>query len=323
MSGSSVAVLCGGVGGAKLALGLYRVLPPDSLLAIVNTGDDFEHLGFCISPDLDTVLYTLAGIAHRELGWGLQNETWNFMTALERLGGETWFRLGDADLAVHVERTRRLAAGARLSEITALFAERLKVAARIVPMSDAPVRTVVRTRAGEMSFQHYFVREKCAPEVTDIHFSVAAAAQTVAGAASALRDTGLRAVIIAPSNPYLSIDPILAVPGLREAVTSSRAPVIAVTPLIGGAAVKGPTAKIMQELRLQASPLTIARHYGALLDGFVLDSRDRDLGECFNIPVEVCDTLMRTVEDRERLATQVLGFADRLAAGKVASRVGS
>jgi LPPG:FO 2-phospho-L-lactate transferase len=289
------------------------------LSAIVNTGDDFQHLGFCISPDLDTVLYTLAGIAHRELGWGLQNETWSFMTALERLGGETWFRLGDADLAVHVERTRRLAAGARLSEVTAIFAERLKVAARIVPMSDARVRTLVRTPAGEMSFQHYFVREKCAPEVTDIQFSGAASAEPVEAALSALRDTGLRAVVIAPSNPYLSIDPILAVPGLRQAVAAARAPVIAVSPLIGGAAVKGPTAKIMQELHLQPSAATIARHYGALIDGFVLDSRDRDLGESFNVPVEVCDTLMRTIEDRERLAGQVLGFADRLAPGKSGS----
>ncbi len=316
MNQTSVVTLCGGVGGAKLALGLYRILQPHSLAVVVNTGDDFRHLGFDISPDLDTVLYTLAGIANRELGWGLQNETWSFMRALEALNGETWFRLGDADLALHVERTRRLAGGARLSEVTAFFAERLKVAARILPMSDDPVRTIVVSPTGEMPFQHYFVRERCAPEVRDIRFDGAAAARPAEGVLSALGAPDLRAVILAPSNPYLSIDPILSVPGVRQALASSRAPVIAVTPLIGGAAVKGPTAKIMQELRLQPSPATIARHYGGLIDGFVLDGRDRDLAQAFAVPVHVCNTLMKSIEDREHLAAQVLGFADQLAVAK-------
>lgn len=308
---AGVVALCGGIGGAKLALGLYRVLAPRALSLIVNCGDDFEHLGLRICPDLDTTLYTLAGLAHTERGWGRQDETWAFMDALGSLGGQTWFRLGDKDMALHVERTRRLATGEPLSAIIAEFAARLGVNAAIAPMSDAPVRTRVRTPEGELDFQDYFVRLRCAPRVTAVTFDGAAAAQPSPGASAAL--AGARAIVICPSNPYLSIDPILAVPGMRALLRARAAPVIAVSPIIGGDAVKGPTAKIMRELGVPSTPAAIARHYAGLLDGFVLDARDQASARDFDCPVHVTDTLMRSLGDRERLAREVLTFATALA----------
>jgi LPPG:FO 2-phospho-L-lactate transferase len=312
MSAPKVVAISGGIGGAKLALGLYRVLPPGNLSVIVNTGDDFEHLGLTICPDLDTTLYTLAGLANPELGWGRRDETWNFMKTLEALGGETWFRLGDADLALHVERTRRLQAKETLSAVIASVAARLGIHASILPMSDAAVRTRVSTNAGELAFQHYFVRLRCAPQVTALQFAGATAATVAPGALAALSAPGLAAIIVCPSNPYLSVDPILAVPGMRAALRASGAPVIAVTPIVGGRAVKGPTAKIMEELKLAPSPLTVARHYAGIIDGFVLDERDAALAAQFALPVAVSDTVMADLNDRERLAREVLGFAARV-----------
>src|SRR5437763_8426692 len=241
---SPVLALSGGVGGAKLALGLYRILPPDTLTVVANTGDDFEHLGLSISPVLDTLLYTLSGNDNLELGWGRRGETWSFMAALEALGGETWFRLGDRDLATHIERTRRLEAGETLSRITADFCRRLGVQTKILPMSDDAVRTGVRTPQGWLAFQDYFVRRRCEPRVTELAYEGAAAARPQGEILAALADPRLRAVVICPSNPFLSIDPILAVPGMREAMAGSRAPVVAVAPIISGRAVKGPTAKM-------------------------------------------------------------------------------
>jgi LPPG:FO 2-phospho-L-lactate transferase len=307
-----VAALSGGIGGAKLALGLYRVLPPQALTLIVNTGDDFEHLGLMICPDLDTTLYTLAGLANAELGWGRRDETWNFMKTLESLGGETWFRLGDADLALHVERTQRLQSGQSLSTVIAAVAARLGIHATILPMSDQAVRTRVASAQGELGFQDYFVRLRCAPEVRALHFAGAATAAVAPGALAALTAPDLEALILCPSNPYLSVDPILAVPGMRAALRASGKPVIAVTPILGAQAVKGPTAKIMRELRLEPSPLTIARHYAGLIDGFVLDERDAALAPQFPLPVHVTDTLMVELRDRERLAQEVLTFAARI-----------
>jgi LPPG:FO 2-phospho-L-lactate transferase len=308
-----VVALTGGIGGAKLCLGLQRVLPAGALRIIVNTGDDFEHLGLAISPDLDTTLYTLAGLANTELGWGRRDETWSFMSALATLGGPTWFRLGDGDLALHIERTRRLAAGETLTDIVADIARRLGIAARIMPMSDDPVRTMVRTgAAGELGFQEYFVRERCAPAVAELRYAGAAAARLPCAVAESLHDPGLHAVVIAPSNPYLSIAPVLAVPGMRAALRARGAPVIAVTPLIGDSAVKGPTAKIMRELGLAPSPLTIVAHYDGLVDGFVLDERDAALAKDIAIPVRVCDTLMHSLEDRERVARCTLELARAL-----------
>jgi LPPG:FO 2-phospho-L-lactate transferase len=312
-SNGFVLALTGGIGGAKLCLGLQRVLPPGALRIIVNTGDDFEHLGLAISPDVDTTLYTLAGLANTELGWGRRDETWSFMSALATLGGPTWFRLGDGDLALHVERTRRLAAGETLTEVIADIARRFGIAARIMPMSDDPVRTVVRTTGGgELGFQEYFVRERCAPAVAELRYAGAAVARISSAAAESLDDPALEAVVIAPSNPYLSIDPVLAVPGMRCALRARGVPIIAVTPLIGDCAIKGPTAKIMRELGRPPSPLTVLEHYGGLIDGFVLDERDAALAKDIGVRVRVCDTLMSSLADRERVARCTLELAQEL-----------
>jgi LPPG:FO 2-phospho-L-lactate transferase len=311
-AGPSVIAFSGGIGGAKLALGLYRALPADSLMVVCNTGDDFEHLGLAISPDLDTVLYTLAGIANPETGWGRAGETWSFMQALGELGGETWFRLGDQDLAIHIERTRRLAAGERLSEISEDFCRRLGVQARVLPMCDQPVRTIVQTTGGALPFQRYFVEQRCAPEVTGFAFEKAAAAQPLPALLAALTSDHLEAVVICPSNLFISIDPILAVPGMREAIAGCRAPVVAVSPIIGGRAVKGPTAKMMAELGLATSARTVAEHYAGLLDGFVLDRADAEDAEAIDVPCLATRILMTSDDDKRALASEVLAFARRL-----------
>jgi LPPG:FO 2-phospho-L-lactate transferase len=309
---SCVAALCGGVGGAKLALGLSRALQPEELTLIVNTGDDFEHLGLSISPDIDTVLYTLSGLADRERGWGRDDETWNFMTALGALGGETWFQLGDRDLATHVERSRRLAAGETLSSVTALLAARLGIGARIAPMSDDRVRTIVHTPDGPLSFQHYFVRERCAPRAVSISFDGADTARMSAAFAETLERRDLAAVIICPSNPYLSIDPILAVPGVRAALARIRAPRIAVSPIIGGEAVKGPTAKLMRELGVAVTSASIAAHYRGLIDVLVIEDTDASDAATVTRQGVACataPTLMRTDEDKLALARTLLDLA--------------
>jgi LPPG:FO 2-phospho-L-lactate transferase len=311
-----VVALSGGVGGAKLCLGLQRVLPPGSLSVIVNTGDDFDHLGLRVCPDIDSVLYTLAGLANTDVGWGRRDETWTFMRALERLGGETWFRLGDADLALHVERTRRLAAGEPLESIVCDVARRFGIPSRVLPMTEAQVRTIIQTSEGEIGFQDYFVRQRCAPAVRSLRFDGASQANIGAGAAEVLSQPGLAAIVLTPSNPYLSIDPILALPRLRESARACDAPIIAVSPLLGGSAVKGPAAKIMRELGLEPSPLMVAQHYEGLIDGFVLDRRDSAMTAEFKLPTRLCDTLMITLEDRERVARAVLDFAAELRAHK-------
>jgi LPPG:FO 2-phospho-L-lactate transferase len=308
-----VIALCGGIGGAKLALGLSRVVAGADLMAVVNTGDDFEHLGLAISPDLDTVMYTLAGLDDPQRGWGRRDETWTFMSALEALGGESWFALGDGDLATHIERTRRLAAGEALSAITADFCRRLGVAARVLPMTDDIVRTHLRTADGWLDFQDYFVRHRCAPQVLEVIYDGDAAARTHPDVLAALGDPRLRAVVICPSNPFLSIEPILAVGGLREAIARAAAPVIAVSPIIGGRAVKGPTAKMMSELGVEVSAAAVARRYQDLLDAYVLDRADAAEATKLAIPVTVADTLMTTLVDRENLARHVLASADALA----------
>lgn len=307
-----VVAISGGVGGAKMALGLLHVLPPQGLSVVVNTGDDFEHLGLHISPDLDTTLYTLAGLANPQTGWGRRNETWSFLHALEQFGGETWFRLGDGDLALHLQRTRWLSGGERLTRITADLAQQLGVAAQILPMSDDPVRTCVVTDEGELEFQEYFVRRQCRPRVSAMRFAGAEKAQPTAEVRAALRATWLDAIVICPSNPYLSIDPILAVPGMRDLLREAPAPVIAIAPLVGGAAVKGPTAKIMAELGVPVSSLAVAQHYTGLIDGFVLDVRDRAIEAQLELPTLVIDTLMKTLDDRLRLARATLDFAATL-----------
>ncbi|HWB51904.1 MAG TPA: 2-phospho-L-lactate transferase [Stellaceae bacterium] len=304
-----VVALSGGVGGAKLALGLYRVLPADTLSVIVNPGDDFEHLGFTVCPDLDTLLYTLSGEANPELGWGRRDETWTFMAALEKLGGEGWFRLGDGDLATHVERTRRLIAGEPLSAVMDDFRRRLGITARLLPASDDKVRTRLDTDRGRLDFQDYFVRLRCEPAVRRLEFAGAETARANGDALAALADPRLQAVVICPSNPFISIDPILAVPGLRDALRRSRAPVVAVSPIIGGKAVKGPTAKMMAELGLPVDAAAVARHYRDFVDVYVADEGDRDAVAGLDLPVVLAPTLMVTLEDREALARVVLRAA--------------
>jgi LPPG:FO 2-phospho-L-lactate transferase len=305
-----VLLLSGGVGGAKLALGLSRVLPPGALTVAANTGDDFTHLGFAISPDLDTLLYTLAGLDNPETGWGVRGETWSFMAALETLGGETWFRLGDRDLATHVERTRRLAAGETLAVISADFARRMGLSARLLPMSDDAVRTRLRTDEGWLDFQDYFVRQGARPIVREVAYAGASAARPNPDFVAALGDPRLRAIVIAPSNPFLSIEPILALPGVRAALAAAAAPVIAVSPIIAGDAVKGPTAKMMRELGIAPSAAAVAQRYRDFLDLYVLDRADREAAPSLPVQGVVANTLMRTLADREALAHSVLEAAD-------------
>jgi LPPG:FO 2-phospho-L-lactate transferase len=309
-----VLALSGGIGGAKLALGLSRVLRPERLIVVANTGDDFEHLGLAISPDLDTLMYTLAGVSDPDKGWGRRDETWTFMAALGALGGETWFQLGDGDLATHVERTRRLAAGETLSRITADFCGRLGVRAKILPMSEERVRTRLRCAEGWLDFQDYFVRRRCTPAVMELAYDGAASARPQADFVAALADPRLRAVVICPSNPYLSIDPILALPGVREGLASCAAPVVAVSPIIGGRAVKGPTAKMMTELGLPVSAAAVARHYAGLIDIYVIDRGDTETASLPHVRTVKAATLMTTLADREALARAVLAFADEFSA---------
>ncbi|MFC7398476.1 2-phospho-L-lactate transferase [Chelatococcus sp. GCM10030263] len=308
-----VVALCGGVGGAKLALGLARVLGED-LTVIVNTGDDFEHLGLMISPDIDTVLYTLSGLADKERGWGRADESWEFMRALGPLGGETWFQLGDRDLALHVLRTQQLRSGRSLTDVVGDIARRLGIAATILPMSDDPIRTMVETDEGTLPFQRYFVERRCGPAVRAIRFDGALEAAMSAAVRAALAAPDLRAIVVCPSNPFLSVDPILAVPDLRRLVEASQAPVVAVSPIIGGKAVKGPTAKIMAELDVPTTSRAIADHYRGLLDALVIDETDAAERDLPGVSTKVAPTLMQSDADRERLAGTVLAFADEIAA---------
>jgi LPPG:FO 2-phospho-L-lactate transferase len=305
-----IVALAGGVGGAKLAEGLAALLG-DALAVIVNTADDFEHLGLHISPDLDTVMYTLGGIANAETGWGVAGETWNFLDQIVRLGGPGWFRLGDRDLATHVLRGAALRAGGRLTEITADLCRRLGIAARVLPMSDDPVRTVVHSAEGDIAFQDYFVGRHCAVPVTGFAFAGIERARPTAEVAAALRATDLEAVIFCPSNPFVSIDPVLSLPGMRPLIGEAGVPVIAVSPIIGGAAVKGPAAKMMRELGLEASAAAVAAHYRGLVGGFVMDTADAALApavEAQGLKVALTDTLMRNAADRRRLAQECLAF---------------
>jgi LPPG:FO 2-phospho-L-lactate transferase len=311
-SQQQVLALSGGIGGAKLALGLYQELSDDTLSVLCNTGDDFTHLDLSISPDIDTVLYTLAGLSNRELGWGREGETWTFMQALQAIGGASWFRLGDGDLALHVERTRRLSGGETLSAVMDDIRRQLQIHAQILPMCDQPVPTRVHTPQGTLPFQEYFVKLQCAPTVTGFEFQNVEDAQPNPALPALLASDSLAAIVICPSNPFISIDPILAVPGMRDALRNSSAPVIAVSPVIGGKAVKGPTAKMMGELSLAVSAQTVAAHYGDLLDGFVLDSEDALLVDRISLPCRVTKTWMRTDEDKRALARDVMNFAQSL-----------
>jgi len=298
-----IVALAGGVGGAKLAHGLAQVIPPEDLTVIVNTGDDFEHYGLYISPDLDTVCYTLAGVANPETGWGRVNETWNVIENAKRLGGPSWFNLGDQDLGTHLERTRRLKEGDLLSQITKDFCKSWGIEHTVLPMSDQPVRTMVDTDEGELAFQEYFVYRRCEPRVKGFRFEGADSAEPAAGTREAIRSAD--AVLFCPSNPWVSIDPILRV------IQKIEKPIFAVSPIIGGLAVKGPAAKMYSELGIEPSAFAVANHYRNLLTGFVLDKTDEKLVEGvkgLNLQTYVTYTLMKSLEDRKQLAGEVTKF---------------
>jgi LPPG:FO 2-phospho-L-lactate transferase len=299
-----IVALSGGIGGAKLAVGLAQVLPAGRLTVVANVGDDFEHLGLAISPDIDTLTYALAGLDNPELGWGRRDETWSFMETLAALGGETWFRLGDRDLALHVERTRRLRAGETLSGITEDMGRRLGVRARVLPATDDRVRTRLRTERGWMDFQPWFVGLRAEPRVKEVAFAGAEQARPLPAVLAAVARAD--AVVICPSNPFISIDPMLAIPGLRAALTEARAPVVAVSPIIGGRAVKGPTARMMAELGLEVSARAVAERYGDLLDVFVADEADAGTLDGLACRAVLAPTLMRTRGDKVALARVVL-----------------
>ena len=298
-----IVALAGGVGGAKLAHGLAQILKPEELTIIVNTGDDFEHYGLTICPDLDTVCYTLAGLANLETGWGRVNESWNVMENTSKLGGPDWFRLGDQDLGTHLERTRRLKGGDSLSQITKDFCKAWGVEHTILPMSDQPVRTIVDTDEGELAFQEYFVHRRCEPRVKGFRFEGVDLAEAVSEAKEAIQSAD--AVVICPSNPWVSIDPILKVIPIKDK------PVYAVSPIIGGETVKGPAAKMYRELGIEPSAFAVANHYRDLITGFVLDTIDAQLIESvrgLNMQVLVTNTLMKGHEYRWQLASDVLNF---------------
>ncbi len=304
-----IVALAGGVGGAKLVDGLAQILPFEDLTVIVNTGDDFEHIGLYISPDLDTVCYTLAGIVNPETGWGRLDDTFHVLENLKQLNVPDWFRLGDRDLATHIERSRRLREGQPLSQITREFCEAWGVRYRIFPMSDQPVRTLVDTSEfGELTFQEYFVHLKCAPKVKGFRFSGIAAALPAPGVIEAISHAD--AILLCPSNPWVSIDPILALTGIRSAISAKI--IIAVSPILAGRAVKGPAAKMYTELGINPSALAVAQHYDNLLSGFVLDNMDISQSNEIRIKTLVTDILMINKDGRRRLAQDMLNFIHKL-----------
>jgi LPPG:FO 2-phospho-L-lactate transferase len=299
-----IAALAGGVGGAKLAHGLAQILPPKDLTVIVNTGDDFEHYGLYICPDLDTVCYTLAGLSNPDTGWGRAGESWNAIENAAKLGGPDWFRLGDRDLGTHLERTRRMKEGQFLSEITRHFCKAWGIEHTVLPMTDDRIRTIVETDEGALEFQEYFVHRRCEPHVKGFRFDGVDSAEPAPGAREAIAEAD--AVVICPSNPWVSIDPILRV------IKKIDKPVAAVSPIIGGETVKGPAAKMYRELGIEPSALAVANHYRGLLSGFVLDHVDAELAKSIEAETLVTDALMKSPEDRRRLAQDVLHLIGKI-----------
>lgn len=304
--------IAGGVGGAKLAHGLAQILSPENLTIIVNTGDDFEYLGLSISPDLDTVCYTLAGLANPTTGWGRVDESWQVFDNIAHLGGPDWFRLGDRDLGTHLERTRRLAKDDSLSQITRDFCKAWSVEHLILPMTDDPVRTIVNTlELGEVSFQEYFVHQRCEPTVSGFRFDGIENALPAPGVIEAIENAD--AVVICPSNPWVSIDPILAIAGIKSACEPK--PIIAVSPIIGGKALKGPAAKMYRELGIEPSALAVAKHYQPILSGFIFDQVDAEMEskiKSLGMKTLVTDTIMTDPKGRHRLAKDVLDFVNNV-----------
>jgi LPPG:FO 2-phospho-L-lactate transferase len=308
-----VLALAGGVGGAKLAHGLQMALPEGGLTVVVNTGDDFNLWGLHISPDIDTVVYTLAGLANQAQGWGLEGDSWQGLEMMARYGRDAWFRLGDMDMVTHVLRTQMLREGSTLTEVTADLASSLGVKSHILPMCDERVETLVKTPQGELDFQDYFVRRRHADTVEGVTFRGIDSARLRPDVEQAIM--AAPAIIFCPSNPIVSIGPILALPGMADALRASKGPRVAVSPIVGGAALKGPAADMLQSLGYDVSPFGVASIYEGLIDGIVIDKVDeqyapaiRDMG----IAVEVSDTIMRSDAGRRALAETVLQFCEKL-----------
>lgn len=304
--------LSGGIGGAKLALGLMHTLDSEQLTIVANTGDDFEHFGLSISPDIDTLLYTLAGINNKELGWGRSDETWSCLDAAKQLGMESWFQLGDKDLALHLYRTNRLNEGASLSVIVQELTERFGIEVKITPMSDQPVRTMVETELGVLPFQEYFVKHRCEPKVQKVSFAGINTAVPSTNFLNGLNESDLQSVIVCPSNPFLSVEPILSLNGIRDLLGNTNIPVIVVSPIVQGQALKGPTAKMMQELGLDTDVLAIARLYKDIAQAIVIDNSDAKYKqelEDIGLNVLSTNTIMNTLDDRITLAKDIIEFS--------------
>jgi LPPG:FO 2-phospho-L-lactate transferase len=312
-----ILALSGGVGGAKLCRGLDQITDKDELVIIANTGDDFLYLGFYISPDIDTLIYTLSGENNIETGWGRTNETWKAHNVMRELGADNWFKLGDKDLEMHVYRSKEIQNGTSLTEITQKVSKIWNINSKILPMSNNSVKTIIESDIGTLSFQEYFVKKKCMPKVESITFKnkKAKTSQTIL---DEMNDKNLTAIVFAPSNPYLSIDPILSLSEIKTFLHASSTPVIAVSPVVDGQAIKGPTTKIMTELGLEPSAVTIAKHYDGLIDGLILDVLDQSLVsqvEDMGIRTKVMNTVMHNDQDKIQLAQGVLDFAQEIELG--------
>jgi LPPG:FO 2-phospho-L-lactate transferase len=308
-----VVALSGGVGGARFVAGLQAVLAPGALTVVVNTGDDFDHLGLRICPDIDSVVYGLAGLSDESRGWGRAHETWNCLEVLTTLGSDDWFALGDRDMGVHLCRSDALRKGRTLTEVTQAIASRFGVVSRVVPMTDSKVATVIRTDEGELSFQDYFVRYRCEPLVRGLRYDGVNQAALPAEAIDALQSPDLHAIFIAPSNPFLSVDPILAMPGVRAMLRDRSVPIIAVSPLISGKAIKGPLTSMMDSLGVERSARGLIAHYGDIVDALVVDRADSGQARDAGVPVRCLPTLMTGAAERIALARQALDFAGELA----------
>jgi len=314
MASGKIIALSGGIGGAKLGLGLHQIYAPEELYFITNTGDDFLYLGFYIAPDVDTLVYTLAGVNNTETGWGRADETWKTHNVLSELGADNWFKLGDKDLALHLHRSKALRNGERLTSITQDIANRFHLKVTVLPMSDHMIQTVVDTNKGLLSFQEYFVKQASKPKIKNISFK-SKNPEPSAEVTEILMDPGLKGIVICPSNPYLSIDPILSIEKIRQSITESKRPRVAVSPIINGQSVKGPTTKIMNELGLEANVLTIAQHYKDYIDGIVIDTSDQDYVEqieSMGIQVKLSEIMMNNDDDKKRVAEDVIHFIDHI-----------
>tara|TARA_B110000263_G_scaffold17894_1_gene14283 strand:- start:652 stop:1614 length:963 start_codon:yes stop_codon:yes gene_type:complete len=312
-----ILALSGGVGGAKLCRGLDQITDKDELVIIANTGDDFLYLGFYISPDIDTLIYTLAGENNIETGWGRTDETWKAHNVMGGLGADNWFKLGDKDLEMHVYRSKEIQNGTSLTEITQKVSKIWNINSKILPMSNHSIKTIIESDIGTLSFQEYFVKKQCIPKVESITFKQkkAKASQTLL---DEMNDNNLTAIIFAPSNPYLSIDPILSLSEIKNFLRTTSTPVIAVSPVVDGQAVKGPTTKIMSELGVEPSAVSIAKHYDGLIDGLILDVLDQNLVsqvEDIGIRTKVMNTIMHNDQDKIQLAQAALDFAQEIELG--------